>query len=97
MSIFPHWAPKRKFALTSFIDAAYIIYAFYIIFFFTEGKDLYSPDAESSPAPSSTEPQMTSQGGKQTSRTSSFEIENLLKTAEQVINFLEYIYFSKFR
>ncbi|XP_055382538.1 protein still life, isoforms C/SIF type 2 isoform X2 [Condylostylus longicornis] len=52
------------------------------------GKDMYSPEAESSPAPSSVEPQVTStQGTKQTSRTNSFEIENLLKTAEQVTGF----------
>lgn len=48
------------------------------------GKDIYSPEVESSPAPSSVEPQGISQGVKQTSRTNSFEIENLLKTAEQV-------------
>ncbi|XP_055912609.1 protein still life, isoform SIF type 1 isoform X2 [Eupeodes corollae] len=54
----------------------------------TGGKDLYSPEAESSPAPSSLEPQVTAvPGTKQTSRTSSFEIENLLKTAEQVTGF----------
>ncbi|XP_017493149.1 PREDICTED: protein still life, isoforms C/SIF type 2 isoform X3 [Rhagoletis zephyria] len=54
------------------------------------GKDLYSPEAESSPAPSSVEPtpaQMVAAGTKPTSRTSSFEIENLLKTAEQVTGF----------
>lgn len=56
---------------------------------------MYSPEAESSPAPSSAEPQMMSHGersergslglsNKPNSRTSSFEIENLLKTAEQV-------------
>ncbi|KAL9903951.1 guanine nucleotide exchange factor still life isoform 1-T1 [Glossina fuscipes fuscipes] len=55
------------------------------------GKDLYSPEAESSPAPSFVEP-ISSQMGvaavtKPTSRTSSFEIENLLKTAEQVTGF----------
>lgn len=48
------------------------------------GKDVFSPEVESSPAPSSTEPQNIPSGVKQTSRTSSFEIENLLKTAEQV-------------
>uniref|UniRef100_A0A1A9VHD9 PDZ domain-containing protein n=1 Tax=Glossina austeni TaxID=7395 RepID=A0A1A9VHD9_GLOAU len=53
------------------------------------GKDLYSPEAESSPAPSFVEP-ISSQMGvaavtKATSRTSSFEIENLLKTAEQLL------------
>ncbi|XP_034104904.1 protein still life, isoform SIF type 1 isoform X6 [Drosophila albomicans] len=58
------------------------------------GKDLYSPEAESSPAPSFVEPTVSQlavgAGGvsglgvaKPTSRTSSFEIENLLKTAEQ--------------
>lgn len=47
------------------------------------GKDMYSPEAESSPAPSSAEPQLTPHG-KNNSRTSSFEIENLLKSAEQV-------------
>ncbi|XP_030081837.1 protein still life, isoforms C/SIF type 2 isoform X10 [Drosophila hydei] len=62
------------------------------------GKDLYSPEAESSPAPSFVEPTVAqlavgAGGGggiisglgvaKPTSRTSSFEIENLLKTAEQ--------------
>lgn len=36
------------------------------------GKELYSPETESSPAPSS-------DTGKATSRTNSFEIENLLK------------------
>ncbi|XP_043065567.1 protein still life, isoforms C/SIF type 2 isoform X4 [Drosophila bipectinata] len=73
-------------------------------------KDLYSPEAESSPAPSFMDPAaMAAQlavggvgvggggpggmmvGGlgvaKPTSRTSSFEIENLLKTAEQVTGF----------
>lgn len=60
------------------------------------GKDLYSPEAESSPAPSFVDPTVAQLsvgivGGvaglgvaKPTSRTSSFEIENLLKTAEQV-------------
>lgn len=48
------------------------------------GKDIFSPEVDSSPAPSSAEPQNVIQSGKQTSRTSSFEIENLLKTAEQV-------------
>lgn len=47
------------------------------------GKDIFSPEAESSPAQSSLDPQ-NAQGIKPTSRTSSFEIENLLKTAEQV-------------
>ncbi|XP_061393470.1 protein still life, isoforms C/SIF type 2-like, partial [Musca vetustissima] len=51
------------------------------------GKDLYSPEAESSPAPSFVDPPVTGlvpgAGTKPTSRTSSFEIENLLKTAEQ--------------
>ncbi|KAL7732518.1 hypothetical protein ACLKA6_019157 [Drosophila palustris] len=59
------------------------------------GKDLYSPEAESSPAPSFVDPTVAQLsvgivGGvaglgvaKPTSRTSSFEIENLLKTAEQ--------------
>ncbi|XP_030081835.1 protein still life, isoforms C/SIF type 2 isoform X9 [Drosophila hydei] len=66
------------------------------------GKDLYSPEAESSPAPSFVEPTVAqlavgAGGGggiisglgvaKPTSRTSSFEIENLLKTAEQVTGF----------
>lgn len=53
---------------------------------FPIGKDVFSPEVESSPAPSSIEPQNLPVGVKQTSRTSSFEIENLLKTAEQVIN-----------
>ncbi|XP_073842319.1 protein still life, isoform SIF type 1-like isoform X5 [Musca autumnalis] len=55
------------------------------------GKDLYSPEAESSPAPSFVDPPVTGlvpgAGTKPTSRTSSFEIENLLKTAEQVTGF----------
>uniref|UniRef100_A0A1I8P3T1 Still life n=1 Tax=Stomoxys calcitrans TaxID=35570 RepID=A0A1I8P3T1_STOCA len=54
------------------------------------GKDLYSPEAESSPAPSFVEPSaglVPGAGTKPTSRTSSFEIENLLKTAEQVTGF----------
>ncbi|KAM8710414.1 hypothetical protein ACLKA7_017091 [Drosophila subpalustris] len=63
------------------------------------GKDLYSPEAESSPAPSFVDPTVAQLsvgivGGvaglgvaKPTSRTSSFEIENLLKTAEQVTGF----------
>lgn len=55
-----------------------------IIPLFSQGKDVFSPEVESSPAPSSTEPQNIPTGTKQTSRTSSFEIENLLKTAEQV-------------
>ncbi|KAL1138853.1 hypothetical protein AAG570_008915, partial [Ranatra chinensis] len=44
-------------------------------------KELYSPENETSPAPAS------DASGKQTSRTNSFEIENLLKTAEQVTGF----------
>lgn len=52
------------------------------------GKDLYSPEAESSPAISFVDPALVTQvagvATKPTSRTSSFEIENLLKTAEQV-------------
>ncbi|XP_024085963.1 protein still life, isoform SIF type 1 isoform X2 [Cimex lectularius] len=44
-------------------------------------KELYA-EPESSPAPSSSEP-----APKQTSRANSFEIENLLKTAEQVTGF----------
>ncbi|XP_046664530.1 protein still life, isoform SIF type 1 isoform X6 [Homalodisca vitripennis] len=43
-------------------------------------KELYSPEAENPPAP-------PSESGKQTSRANSFEIENLLKTAEQVTGF----------
>ncbi|XP_039294133.1 protein still life, isoform SIF type 1 [Nilaparvata lugens] len=45
-------------------------------------KDMYSPETESSPAPPASE--ATS---KQASRANSFEIENLLKTAEQVTGF----------
>lgn len=56
----------------------------FLIKCFDLGKDVFSPEVESSPAPSSTEPQNIPTGVKQTSRTSSFEIENLLKTAEQV-------------
>lgn len=48
------------------------------------GKDVFSPEIDSSTAPSSVEPQNIPTSVKQTSRTSSFEIENLLKTAEQV-------------
>ncbi|XP_075232912.1 guanine nucleotide exchange factor still life isoform X2 [Lycorma delicatula] len=44
-------------------------------------KDMYSPETETSPAPTSEAP------SKQTSRANSFEIENLLKTAEQVTGF----------
>ncbi|KAL5293086.1 TIAM1 family protein [Megaselia abdita] len=55
----------------------------------SSGNDLYSPEGESSPAPSSVEPQhmLPIHGGITTSRTSSFEIENLLKTAELVTGF----------
>lgn len=61
----------------------------YLYFLFqidgSSGNDLYSPEGESSPAPSSVEPQhILPTQGIQTSRTSSFEIENLLKTAELV-------------
>lgn len=63
-------------------------YIFYHLLFCYTGKDVFSPEVESSPAPSSIEPQNIPVGVKQTSRTSSFEIENLLKTAEQVINAL---------
>ncbi|XP_066904403.1 protein still life, isoform SIF type 1 isoform X4 [Halyomorpha halys] len=45
-------------------------------------KELYSPEAETSPAPPNSEP-----ASKQTTRANSFEIENLLKTAEQVTGF----------
>ncbi|GLV41393.1 hypothetical protein CBL_06623 [Carabus blaptoides fortunei] len=44
-------------------------------------KDMYSSEPENSPAPSS------DAGIKMSSRTNSFEIENLLKTAEQVTGF----------
>lgn len=52
------------------------------------GKETYSPEVESSPAPSSADP---GQGlgqphSKQSSRGNSFEIENLLKTAGEVSN-----------
>lgn len=57
---------------------------FIIVILCYTGKDVFSPEVESSPAPSSIEPQNIPVGVKQTSRTSSFEIENLLKTAEQV-------------
>ncbi|XP_058835328.1 protein still life, isoforms C/SIF type 2 isoform X2 [Topomyia yanbarensis] len=49
------------------------------------GKEVYSPEIESSPAPSANDPHMDR--SKQSSRTSSFEIENLLKSAEQVTGF----------
>lgn len=59
------------------------------------GKDVFSLEIDSSPAPSSAEPQNIPTGVKQTSRTSSFEIENLLKTAEQVNKeFFNYYYSS---
>jgi hypothetical protein len=45
---------------------------FEICALYDAGKELYSPETESSPAPSS-------DTGKATSRTNSFEIENLLK------------------
>lgn len=45
------------------------------------GKDMYASEPENSPAPSS------DAGIKMSSRTNSFEIENLLKTAEQVTGF----------
>ncbi|XP_058835327.1 protein still life, isoform SIF type 1 isoform X1 [Topomyia yanbarensis] len=48
-------------------------------------KEVYSPEIESSPAPSANDPHMDR--SKQSSRTSSFEIENLLKSAEQVTGF----------
>lgn len=56
---------------------------------------MYSPEADSSPAPSSLAAEQQNQmmsvqhgtGNKQqSSRGNSFEIENLLKTAEQVCN-----------
>lgn len=49
------------------------------------GKEVYSPEIESSPAPSANDPHMDR--SKQSSRTNSFEIENLLKSAEQVTGF----------
>lgn len=56
---------------------------------FNTSKDIYSPEVESSPAPSSVEPNLLScnDRNKQSSRTNSFEIENLLKSAEQVTGF----------
>lgn len=48
------------------------------------GKETYSPDVESSPAPSSTDPGVGQPHSKQSSRGNSFEIENLLKTAGEV-------------
>ncbi|XP_055627876.1 protein still life, isoform SIF type 1 isoform X1 [Toxorhynchites rutilus septentrionalis] len=48
-------------------------------------KEVYSPEVESSPAPSAHAHDMDR--SKQSSRTSSFEIENLLKSAEQVTGF----------
>ncbi|XP_050090898.1 protein still life, isoforms C/SIF type 2 isoform X2 [Anopheles aquasalis] len=52
-------------------------------------KEVYSPEVESSPAPSSNDPHLSAMDGrsKPSSRTSSFEIENLLKSAEQVTGF----------
>lgn len=61
-----------------------MLYTYFLMFDCLTGKDVFSPEVESSPAPSSAEPQNIPTGVKQTSRTSSFEIENLLKTAEQV-------------
>ncbi|XP_035917076.1 protein still life, isoforms C/SIF type 2 isoform X2 [Anopheles stephensi] len=52
------------------------------------GKEVYSPEVESSPAPSSNDPHLSAMDrSKPSSRTSSFEIENLLKSAEQVTGF----------
>ncbi|XP_049540931.1 protein still life, isoforms C/SIF type 2 [Anopheles darlingi] len=53
------------------------------------GKEVYSPEVESSPAPSSNDPHLLTMDSrsKPSSRTSSFEIENLLKSAEQVTGF----------
>ncbi|XP_049290284.1 protein still life, isoforms C/SIF type 2 isoform X2 [Anopheles funestus] len=52
------------------------------------GKEVYSPEVESSPAPSSNDPHLLAMDrSKPSSRTSSFEIENLLKSAEQVTGF----------
>lgn len=48
---------------------------------FITGKDRYSTDSENPPS------SMTDSGIKVSSRTNSFEIENLLKTAEQVTGF----------
>lgn len=49
------------------------------------GKDAYSPEVDSSPAPSSNDPQhVVDTRSKQSSRGNSFEIENLLKTAGEV-------------
>ncbi|KAL1400986.1 hypothetical protein pipiens_006983 [Culex pipiens pipiens] len=48
-------------------------------------KEVYSPEVESSPVPSGLDPHMDR--SKQSSRTNSFEIENLLKSAEQVTGF----------
>uniref|UniRef100_A0A182K6X6 Still life n=1 Tax=Anopheles christyi TaxID=43041 RepID=A0A182K6X6_9DIPT len=51
-------------------------------------KEVYSPEVESSPAPSSNDPHLSAiDRSKPSSRTSSFEIENLLKSAEQVTGF----------
>lgn len=76
----PGWS-KSEFIVVIFLSLKLLT------FFTILGKDIFSPDVESSPAPSSADPQAIGQissSGKQTSRTSSFEIENLLKTAEQV-------------
>lgn len=74
--------------MISFKSVDVIIHLTLFIFTDGTGKDLYSPEAESSPAPSFVEPTVVTQlqgpSTKPTSRTSSFEIENLLKTAEQV-------------
>ncbi|XP_063702162.1 protein still life, isoform SIF type 1-like isoform X3 [Culicoides brevitarsis] len=53
------------------------------------GKETYSPEVESSPAPSSADPgmMMGQPHSKQSSRGNSFEIENLLKTAGEVTGF----------
>lgn len=52
-----------------------------IYVFSYKGKDRYSTDSENPPS------SMTDSGIKVSSRTNSFEIENLLKTAEQVTGF----------
>lgn len=88
---YPDWLCRRLVGVSSRQKLGDRKHFFYWHFVYL-GKDIFSPEVDSSPAPSSAEPQNTIQTGKQTSRTSSFEIENLLKTAEQV-NRLELYFF----
>lgn len=72
-------------ALTFFVLVSAVVSSIHEGRPYFSGKDAYSPDVDSSPAPSSNDPQHgVDTRSKQSSRGNSFEIENLLKTAGEV-------------